>query len=399
MSQDTVNTPARARSRDTLSSLRALWFQVHLWVGLATFILLIPICLTGSILVFHEPLERLVHPARFEVTDGVRPVADYVAAADGVLAEGERVTRVSLPGPEGGPVVVSAPMPQPEGAPRRGRPPQHQVFIDPGTAAVLDEASSQGGIFRFMHQLHGSLMIPGVGRKIVGWLGWLLLASALTGLWLWWPRRGPVRKGLKWERSPLLSGRLHHTVGFWSLIPVVLLALTGAYISFPQTMRAWVGPLVGAEAEAPGRGPGGRGGGRQEAYEARLSPDAAIATAIGLDAHGDLPLAQIGWPEGGREAEWTITFREGERSVAIKVPDDGSAPEAEAGRADPAQGVARLMRRLHDGVGLPLIYQLIIFVGGLAPLLLGVTGVLMWLRLRGGRKAIERARREAAAAA
>jgi len=44
--------------------------------------------------------------------------------------------------------------------------------------------------------------------------------------------------------------------------------------------------------------------------------------------------------------------------------------------------LARTMRRIHDGTGMPLVWQVIIFVGGILPAALSVTGILMWLRMR-----------------
>jgi len=43
---------------------------------------------------------------------------------------------------------------------------------------------------------------------------------------------------------------------------------------------------------------------------------------------------------------------------------------------------ARTMRQIHDGTGMPLLWQMIIFVGGILPALLALTGILMWLRMR-----------------
>jgi uncharacterized iron-regulated membrane protein len=40
------------------------------------------------------------------------------------------------------------------------------------------------------------------------------------------------------------------------------------------------------------------------------------------------------------------------------------------------------MRQIHEGHGMPLLWQIIIFVGGILPAILTVTGVLMWLRMR-----------------
>jgi hypothetical protein len=48
------------------------------------------------------------------------------------------------------------------------------------------------------------------------------------------------------------------------------------------------------------------------------------------------------------------------------------------------------MRRIHDGTGMPLAWQIIIFVGGILPALLAVTGILMWLRMRKRRERFQR---------
>ena len=49
---------------------------------------------------------------------------------------------------------------------------------------------------------------------------------------------------------------------------------------------------------------------------------------------------------------------------------------------------ARLMRRLHDGTDMGPVWQAIIFLGGIIPAILAVTGIVMWLRSRGWRAAL-----------
>jgi uncharacterized iron-regulated membrane protein len=40
------------------------------------------------------------------------------------------------------------------------------------------------------------------------------------------------------------------------------------------------------------------------------------------------------------------------------------------------------MRRIHDGTDMGPVWQTIVFLGGLIPAALAVTGVMMWLRGR-----------------
>jgi hypothetical protein len=106
---------------------------------------------------------------------------------------------------------------------------------------------------RVLHVLHGSLMVPGVGRQIVGWVGLFMLVSCLTGMWLWWPVTGSVRRGFRWRRQPGFNANLHHQLGFWVLVPLAMLSFTGVWISFPQAF----GRFEASAPKAPGPGPRG----------------------------------------------------------------------------------------------------------------------------------------------
>jgi len=98
-------------------------------------------------------------------------------------------------------------------------------------------------------------------------------------------------------------------------------------------------------------------------------------------------LVSIAWPTT-RDPAWHVAFAGGEARV-----DDAS------GRASlapaPRGGGARLMRRLHDGTGMGLVWQILIFVAGLIPAALAVTGIVMWLRSRGWRAALAAKRKQA----
>ena len=51
------------------------------------------------------------------------------------------------------------------------------------------------------------------------------------------------------------------------------------------------------------------------------------------------------------------------------------------------------MRRWHDGTGMGLVWQIVIFIGGIIPALLAVTGIVMWLRSRGWRAELTQKRK------
>jgi uncharacterized iron-regulated membrane protein len=356
--------------------LRKLWFQIHKWIGILLAIVIIPVSLSGSALVWHDWLDETVNPQRHATAAPALSPGAYAAAAQKALSPGERIMTITYPHHEG-PVVVTAARPPVEG---ERRPVRTLLYLDPADARLIDKGTNSEGVVRFLHVLHGSLQVPGVGRQIVGWIGVFMLISSLTGIWLWWPVTGSVRRGFRWRRQPDTNANLHHLFGFWIALPLAMLSFTGVWISFPGLF----GPLVGAPAPRPPQAPA------QPLAVTALGPDRAVSLATPI-AEG--PLASIGWPTD-KASEWKIGYRrEGGGGTAEVQVDDASAKVTPAKPPQP-ETVARLMRRLHDGTGMGALWQTIIFIGGIIPALLAVTGILMWLRSRRWRGDVARRQAE-----
>ena len=358
---------------------RRTWFQVHKWIGLILAVLIIPISLTGSALVWHDALERMAEPQRFAISgDAVLEPEAYVAAATARLRPDERIAQVTMPdpGPEhGGPVTVAA-APASAGPPRGGPPPRTLVFLDPPTARVLDVAASGGGLVRFLHVVHGSLQIPGGwGRSIVGWIGVAMMLSAFTGLWLWWPTTGSMKRGLRWGRHRNADTNIHQTFGFWIALPLFILSLTGAWISFPRFFNGLVG-----QAQPQQRGPDRAALARARPLERTVLDAAGAIERARAVAPG--ALRQVTWPTD-LKAEWSVQMRAAAGPPATVSVADASGVATLAPRPAGQGGVMRWMRRIHDGTDMGLVWQVIIFIGGIIPAVLAVTGIIMWWRARG----------------
>jgi len=349
--------------------LRSLWFQVHRWLGIILAILVIPISLSGAALVWHDWLDEQVNPQRYPgVTAPLLSPATYVASASKLLQPGERITSVSFPGEDRGSVQVTMTKP----AKGVGRPQRAWVYLDPASAKPIERAGTGDGLVRVLHGLHGSLMVPGMGRQIVGWVGVAMLLSSLTGLWLWWPTKGRFTRGLRWRRRPDLNSNLHHMGGFWIALPLAVLSATGVWISFPAVFSGG----------APG-GPGGPGGPAQPLVETKLGPDGALVAAQAIAAGRP---ANLVWPTD-KKPEWTVSVKGAGKPQEVKVAETDA--KASLVPAKP-ETLARTMRRIHDGTGMPVVWQIVIFIGGILPAVLAVTGILMWLRMRRRRQRYRR---------
>ena len=366
-------------ARSTVLRLRATWLNVHKWIGICLAILIIPISLTGAALVWDGWLDQQLNPQRYDLSTGEPRLtpSQYADAAASRAGTANLIASLRYDEDGDGPIVAS--YTQSGRANERGGPPQRtNVWLDPGTGQVLDGAGANSGLIRIFHNLHGSLMVPGWGRTIVGWVGVFMFISCLTGIWLWWPIGGSFRRGFRWKRQNSTNANIHHLVGLWVLLPLAMLSFTGLWISFPG--------LFG------GGGPAGpRPAPALPLAQPHLTPDAALAAAQPLA--GTARLTAITWPTD-RAPEWKLAYANvGE--VAVNDTTGAATPPQRA-----VGGPQRpLMRRWHDGTGMGPVWQILIFLAGIIPAILAITGLVMWWRSRGWKKALAKRRRERALAA
>ena len=369
-------------SKSSGRNLRRLWLNIHLWIGIGLGLVLIPLSISGSALVWRDTLDELLNPGRY-ATSGTELLApsDYLKAASEALGPTISLSTLRLPDAPGAPVIVSG-----RQAPTKPgiRMPTISVYLDPPTAQVLDTAHSRTSVIGILHVFHGSLMAPGVGRQIVGWFGVAMLVSSLTGIYLWWPRNGELLKALRWRRQPTTMANTHFSFGFWIAVPLAILSFTGAYISFPQTMRAAVG-LFTEISPAPQR-PGFSG----KPVVPTRSPDAIVAAAQA--AAPDAQVLALSFPAGQNPA-WRVQMKSADgQPLSLSVNDNNGQVKSNARTVTTSSGdsFSRLMRNLHDGGGMGLIWQVVIFIGGILPAALAFTGVVMWLRKRKQKAALNR---------
>lgn len=359
----------------TLLGVRRLWFQVHKWLGIALCIVLIPLSLSGSVLLAHDWMEEV---EGVSIAPPPLPLSRYVAAATPQLPEGARIASISFPSEEAPAVVVAAIKASADGAAPRGRPRPIRIALDPATAKPIPVGEDEEEFFEgTLHRFHGSLMIPVAGRSIVGWLGIAMLISSLTGLWLWWPTVGKWLRGLRWRRGSQFDFNLHHQVGFWIALPLALLSLSGAWISFPQFFSGLVGEPVARRMPPRSSLP---------LATPHLSPDAVAAQ---LATRG--PVRRINFPTES-SPQWV--GQAGERG-GIRIDDNMGAFVAQPARQQGA--VMRWMREVHEGAeNTGPVWRAIVVLGGIAPAALGITGITTWLRSRRWRGAVaERMARKA----
>ncbi len=161
------------------------------------------------------------------------------------------------------------------------------------------------------------------------------------------------------DRASEISGPLRIVA-----LPLIILALTGATISFPHFFNRLTGETAAVQAE-------------MTRFLAPPLPQPRLSLAQALAAAGapeQRKIESVAWPTV-EDSEWTVTTGGGQF-----VTVDDLSGQANDHPTTPRETTARLMRRIHDGTGMPLVWQIVIFVSGLFGATMAITGVIMWLK-------------------
>src|SRR5258706_10532725 len=368
---------------------------VHLWAGLVLSIPFILIGVTGSIIVLIDGVSDLPIPSItrgepqslqriYEAAKSAAPAGWSVAALVRQSREGEGVgAQLQLP-----------PGRRPAGGGQNFI--GSTLYIDPVSLKILDnlERRRAGPFMRSLTSLHIALMVPGFyGVRIVGFMGLAMSLFGITGLVLWWPRRGQWRqafwlkrgvKGFRWHRD------LHGATGFWSLVVFMILSISGVYLAFPVTFQSTVGSIVPVQS------------GLTEVHvdqatiasipdKAAITPDDAVKLALAGVAHARVLSVQLPPDPGGIYMVALAPRPYGDDAPQISAfigPGTEISDVVDPRSYSLAKRVLMWLRVLHYGNGLGVLWRALVFFAGFLPLLFAITGVRMWWLKRAQRRQV-----------
>lgn len=412
--------------------------DIHLWIGLASGLIVFVVCLSGTIYVFNDEIREAATPELFKVqpsADGSKiPAAQLIAAVE--QNSGGKVVSVKIPADAGrswqmGVKKEKSPEKSPnpaasiagaakggtasEGPKRPSRPTMY--YVNPYNAAILgNSAEIKSGTVTFMtymFSLHRWLILDKIEKPIFGDLDNRKLGSyisgtatilftlgVITGMVIWFPRKIRAwKQGLKvkwsgnWKR---INHDLHNSLGMYSCVFLFLMGITGPQWSF-EWYRTGLRKALGThKAEGPGKpedkGPKGaegkEGSGKGPEKEAtapaaQLSiEDYYAAAAKVFDFKGDVMIAI----PADVEAKVNVSkFKAGffAPAAADKLTIDqqtASVVKVERFADMPFnERISGSIKALHIGDVYGMFTKIIYFLACLIATSLPVTGTLIWL--------------------
>ncbi|TCO10495.1 PepSY-associated TM helix domain-containing protein [Natronoflexus pectinivorans] len=233
-------------------NIRNIFRQIHLWLGVASALVLTIVCATGTIYVFQSEIIGLLNRDvfKFEVAKNaeLRPLEEIFEEVR-FYSEGD-VFSLSVPASEN---EVWTAWVRREGERGRGS----VYLVNPYTLEVSLQENLKGqAFFRTVLHLHRWLLLDrNIGKPIVGWATIICTFLIISGLVVWVPRNAKYwYKGLqakfsgKWKRNNYV---IHRSLGFYAAIFILIMSLTGPHWSF-QWYRQGIYNVLGVEA--PRRG-------------------------------------------------------------------------------------------------------------------------------------------------
>jgi uncharacterized iron-regulated membrane protein len=216
------------KKKASKSPFRKTVGKLHLWLGLASGLIVCFLGITGCILAFEREIENATQPYRFVAEKNAPEIkpSDLQAIALKQLP-GKKLHSISYqPGKSAVASFYS------------GKPKYYYlIFIDPYTGTVLKTRDMEDDFFRIIIDGHFYLWLPPtIGKPIVASATLIFVILLISGIILWWPKNKAARKqrfkvklNAKWRRT---NYDLHNVLGFYMSWIIIFIAFTGLVWGF-----------------------------------------------------------------------------------------------------------------------------------------------------------------------
>jgi|SRR5690554_1718269 len=363
-------------------TLRKFINDIHLWMGIGSGIILFIICLTGTVLTFENEIKSVF--ADEAIILPKQEVVSIEEMAETLSVEGE-VMRVAIDADQTKPYKFAVKTNKTD---RRGT----TFLANQYTGTYVKLAPNVlDGFFMTMFKLHRWLLLDiSVGRPIVGVSTIIFLILSISGIVLWFPKK--KLKKLKWRhlkpgfkiawraKWKRINYDLHVTLGFYTAIFLVIMALTGLFWSFEWYKDAG-SAVLGTEVFS------GRGG--EPKIKSKISANSNKVdynTVLKITAR-ELPfkgttIFQIPTDENEVFSIKKLHDKDFLQTATdeLKIDLDGTVISKQLFSEKPINvQIAQSIKAIHIGSIFGWFSKIIYFISCLIATSLPITGVIIWL--------------------
>jgi uncharacterized iron-regulated membrane protein len=205
--------------------LRKIFNKVHLWLGLASGIIIVIIALTGALWVFETEIQDLCFNYR---KVSISNKKDFLPPS--------QLKKIAQPFFDNKPIQLIQYKEKDKAALVRAWGKENEkeynitVYINPYTGQLLHVKKSHN-FFDIVIELHTNLMLGNIGKKIIDFSTVIFLIMIISGLILWWPKnKNRVKNSfrIKWNANfKRKNYDLHNVFGFYATWVLIFTTITG----------------------------------------------------------------------------------------------------------------------------------------------------------------------------
>ncbi len=220
--------------------------KIHLWLGLASGIIVFIVSITGAIYIFNEDIteytrQELIFHGEQDITNKrALPVHELKDIVNAYMKEEINSEDVTVPIDPNRSYQFGFFKTNPEGWNYFDTYLIFKtVYVNQYTGEVIGVHNIRNNIFFFTMILHRSLLLNGsIGSTIVGVATIIFVVMLISGIVLWWPKNKKARKQRFWFRWKNIKNwkrknyDVHNILGFYASFFALIIAIAGLFLSF-----------------------------------------------------------------------------------------------------------------------------------------------------------------------
>ena len=351
-------------------------YQYHSWLGIIGGIFLFLIALSGTILSFGDEIDGLLNGDVVSVkAEGNAKNLDEITATLNQKYPEAKILNLRIYKEEDDKSIRAEVLENKE---------VKWVYVNPYTAQIIGEKNKESAFIRVVFEFHEHLLLGFTGDLVLLIIGFCFLGSTITGFIYYRKSLFQVFKvGVRFgKNSQIVNADLHKLLGVSALLFMFVMSATGIFFHFERVERG-LGRMFAEKKED-------NGSGKQEKVEEKLA--AFSVQKFAQLAQEKVNGFEIGFIRFPQKANDKLSFR-GNRpesrailgKFATTIDFDVNTNKStifHAEDADKEYKMEHIFEELHFGRFGGKITKTIYFLGGLAVVIMVITGYIIWLRNR-----------------
>lgn len=229
---------------------RKIAYQLHVWLGLTSGLIIVIIAATGCILAFEDELKQIIHPQRYfveKIEQKKLPLSELTLRAEKALPDSLKIKRVQISSDPSRTYMFRTLKMNNEALSFWGTYIYYyRVYVDPYSGKIQEVEDAKKDFFEIVLDLHRRLLLgEKIGKTITGYSTLIFTILLLSGLVIWYPRKMSkamlkgmffIKTSANWKR---INYDVHNVLGFYAVIPLLLICYSALIWSF-EDLDKWV---------------------------------------------------------------------------------------------------------------------------------------------------------------